>query len=167
LDHSRRAVSGFRGRADRGIRSGVFIPHGVSARPSDGELSVNKLDGCLYDAVADVLVHTELITVLNLGIFAYQHKTPLPPGPRIAVQLNLGVDGFHNFECKTNTGEVLPLVYSWKILSILRRLRVPHRGYEEILKTDAWHDDGGRASYILRCELLPIPAKRESATALP
>lgn len=38
-------------------------------------------------------------------------------------------------------------------------------GYQEIPKTDAWQDDGGTSEYILCCDLLPIPAKRMSATA--
>jgi hypothetical protein len=32
-------------------------------------------------------------------------------------------------------------------------------GYEEMRKTDAWHDDKGRADYVLVCDLLPAPAK--------
>jgi len=39
-------------------------------------------------------------------------------------------------------------------------------GYEEILRTSAWTDGGGHAEYLLRCELLDAPAKRESATSL-
>ena len=40
-------------------------------------------------------------------------------------------------------------------------------GYEEIDGTNAWEDDGGHAEYVLRCELLPVPAKITSVTALP
>jgi hypothetical protein len=99
------------------------------------------------------------------------------------VQLRLGVDAFHCFECRSKTGDVLSLVYSWKILSILRqtapfietviegrklRVRDAQRlGYEEIEKTDAWNDDGGYAEYLLRCDLLPIPTKNDSVTATP
>jgi hypothetical protein len=39
-------------------------------------------------------------------------------------------------------------------------------GYKEISRTDAWEDDDGLGKYILRCELLPIPARRVSATAI-
>ena len=38
-------------------------------------------------------------------------------------------------------------------------------GYQENAKTDAWRDDSGSAEYILSCDLLPISAKRASATA--
>jgi len=129
-------------------------------------------------------VQTDRVTVLGIGILVYGDTQPsLPEGDVVAVQLALSVDHFHNFESRSKTGDVLPLVYSWKILSILRqtapfidtvvegqkiRVRDQQRlAYEEILKTDAWNDDGGHGEYLLRCELLPIPPKRESATALP
>jgi hypothetical protein len=81
----------------------------------------------------------------------------------------------------------LPLVYSWRINSILRQTapfieagadsgRLGGRkllvrdasklGYEEIQRTDAWSDDHGSGEYILVCDLLPIPAKRVSSTAI-
>jgi hypothetical protein len=92
--------------------------------------------------------------------------------------MRLGVDPFHYFETLSKTGNVLPLVYSWKIRSIFAQTapfietvdeaREPQRlGYKEILRTDAWNDDGGHADYVLRCDLLPIPPKRESGTAMP
>jgi len=164
-----------------------WLPEGVAARASSEKVSANSLGDGLYDAVAEVLVQNDQITVLDIGILVYEHTSflyqSLPQGSRVAVQLKLGIDPFHNFYSLSKTGDVLPLVYSWKILSILRqtapfletlakgrkiRTRDPQRlGYEEILKTDAWKDDGGHAQYVLRCSLLPIPPKRESATATP
>jgi hypothetical protein len=77
-------------------------------------------------------------------------------------------------------GAEIPLVYSWRIDSIFRQTapyvevapgrwaRDPERlGYGEILQTNAWDDDGGHAEYLLSCELLPVPPKNTSATALP
>jgi hypothetical protein len=164
-----------------------WLPEGVAARASNGKVSANNLGDCLYDTVGEVRAQTDQITVLDIGILVYQQTSSqqpsLPQGPRVAVQLRLEVDPFHYFESLSKTGDVLPLVYSWKILSIFRqtapfidtvaegqkiRIRDPRRlGYEEILKTDAWNDDGGNPQYLLRCDLLPIPPKRESATALP
>jgi hypothetical protein len=164
-----------------------WLPHRVAVRPTVREVSATHLGDCLYDTVGEVLAQADEITVLDIGVLVYQHRSSqqpsLPQGPRVAVQLRLGVDPFHHFESLSKTGDVLPLVYSWKILSILkqtapfietvaegRKLRIrdtQRLGYEEILKTDAWHDDGGYAEYLLRCDLLPIPPKRESATAIP
>jgi hypothetical protein len=163
------------------------LPAGAVARATGAKVSLNNLADCLYDAAAEVVVQTDQVTVLDIGILVYEHTSflyqSLPQGSRVAVQLRLGVDPFHHFWCLSKTGDALPLVYSWKILSILRqtapfidtladgqkiRIRDPQRlGYEEILKTDAWNDDGGHAEYTLRCNLLPIPPKRESATAMP
>jgi hypothetical protein len=163
-----------------------WIPQGSIAQASSAEVSANHLDDCLYDAVAEVVVQTDQITVLDIGILVYEQtppqQPPLPQG-RVAVQLRLAVDPFFYFEILSKTGGVLPLVYSWKIMSILkqtapfietvaegRRIRIRDQqrlGYEEILKTDAWNDDGGYAEYVLGCNLLPISPKRESATARP
>jgi hypothetical protein len=164
-----------------------WIPKAVAARTSPGEISANNLGNCLYDTVAEVVLQNDRITVLDIGVLAYQHTLALQPSlpqePRLAIQLGLSVDAFSCFWTLSKTGDVLPLVYSWKILSILRqtapfietaadgrkiRFRDPQRlGYEAILKTDAWKDDGGCAEYMLRCDLLPVPPKRTSATAKP
>jgi hypothetical protein len=167
-----------------------WLPKGVFAQASGGEMSPINLGDGLYDTVAEVVLETAQVTILDIGILVYRQTTslqPLPQGPRLAVQLRLGVDPFSYFESLSKSGDVLPLVYSWKIISILRqtapfvdcgpgespigrkvRVRDPQRiGYEEILKTDAWHDDGGNAEYLLRCDLLPIAPKRTSATANP
>jgi hypothetical protein len=149
-------------------------------------VSVGNVGGCSYDAVAEVLLQTDRLTVLDIGVHVYQHasfRQLILPHPRVALPLRLGVDPFHYFECLSQINDVPPLIYSWKIRSILRQtapfidtvvegrnvqIRDPQRlGYEEIAKTDAWNDDGGYAEYLLRCELLPIPPKRTSATALP
>jgi hypothetical protein len=163
-----------------------YLPDGVAGTPSSAKVSASNLDGCLYDTVAEVRVQTADTTILDIGILVYsQFRSELvayPQGTRLTVRLSLGVDPFHCFEFINKLTGVLPLVYSWKILSIMRQtapfietapgsrhlIRDPQRlGYKEILKTDAWSDDGGHGEYLLVCELLPIPAKGTSATAIP
>jgi hypothetical protein len=154
-----------------------WIPEGSADRATTG----------LYDTVAEVIVENDKIAVIDIGVLAYQHASPKPlflrKEPRVAIQLKLCVDAVGCFETQSKNGDVLPLVYSWKIISILKqtapfietiaegrkvRIRDQQRlGYEEILKTDAWNDDGGHAEYMLRCDLLPIPPKHKSATARP
>jgi hypothetical protein len=96
------------------------------------------------------------------------------------------VDPYFYFERLSKDQEVPPLVYSRRIKSILRQCAPfievvcdsgPHSGrkvltrdvsklrYEEISRTDAWQDDNSFGEYIIRCDLLPIAAKRVSATA--
>jgi hypothetical protein len=150
-------------------------------------VSARNLDHGLYDTLAEVIVRTDEVTVLDIGVLVYQHapsqQLPFPKESRIALKLRLGVDPFNYFEVLSKNDDILPLVYSWKILSIFRqtapfidtvadgqkiRMRDPQRfGYAEIPRTDAWNDDGGYAEYVLRCELLQVPPKRDSATAMP
>jgi hypothetical protein len=96
------------------------------------------------------------------------------------------IDPFFYFERLSHDRSVPPLIYTWEIKSILRQTAPfieaiadsgPYAGsllkardrsklaFEEIARTDAWGDDGGCGEYILRCNLLPVPAKRTSATA--
>ncbi len=169
-----------------------WVAEGVPYRVSDGRISAKNLEHGLYDAVAEVLVQTDKITILDIGILVYEVPSSKQPsflkGSNVAARMRLGVDPFHYSQTLSKTGDVLPLVYSWKIRSIFAqtapfietlveagaiterkiRIRDPQRlGYKEILRTDAWKDDGGCAEYVLRCDLLPIPPKRESCTAIP
>jgi hypothetical protein len=100
--------------------------------------------------------------------------------------MDLGVDPYFYFESLSKSDGMLGLVYSWRITSVLRQTApfieiatdsnrsgkmmvrdVSKLGYEEISRTHAWQDDNSFGEYILRCDLLPIPPKRVSATALP
>lgn len=127
---------------------------------------------------------------MNVGILVYREEAvqfpDFPVGRRFRTQLEFGVDPYFYFERHSKNERVPPLIYSWRISSILRQtapfievvadsgpyagrkmvIRDPSKlGYQEIAKTDAWQDDGGTAEYILCCDLLPIAAKRVSATA--
>ncbi len=132
-----------------------WLPEGNAVRSSGAEVSATALGHALYDTVAEALVKTGRVTVLDIGILVYgDTQTPLAEGSQVAVRLAPSVDPFHYFESLSKTGDVLPLVYWWKIRSILRqtapfigsvvegqktRIRDPQRlGYQEILKTDAW-----------------------------
>jgi hypothetical protein len=163
-----------------------WLPAGGIVRTSDGEKSANSVGGALYDTTAEIVFQNAQITILDIGILVYRQAfssdTPLSAASRVEVQLRLGVDPFCYFEGPNK----IPLVYSWKILNILRQtapfieqvaeagclkgrtIRVRDErllGYEEISRTDAWHDDDGHAEYLLRCQLLPLPPKFSSATA--
>ena len=167
-----------------------WLPDGVIVRTSDGEKSANSVGGPLYDTTAEIVFQNAQITILDIGILVYRQTsssdTPLSAASRVEVQLGLGVDPFFYFEDLNKIADVPPLVYSWKILNILRQTapfieqvaeegflkgRTIHvrderlLGYEEIPRTDAWNDDDGHAEYLLRCQLLPLPPKFSSATA--
>ena len=158
-----------------------FLTHGE-------EVSALYLGEGRYQTIAEVVLQTEDITILDIGILVYRESArltkSLTQGGRFALQFGLSVDPFFYFERLSKIAGVPPLVYSWKIISILRQtaslietvaqsgalagrkvlIRDPAQlGYEEVARTDAWKDDG---EYLLRCELLSITPKRASPTAL-
>jgi hypothetical protein len=170
-----------------------WIPEDAKPVACDGEISAKKVGAYLYDTVAEVVLQTDDITILDIGILVYNESSlPLrsfpPQGTRFAIQLGLGVDPFFYFESLCNIPEIPPLIYSWKISSVLIQTKPfleietvaksnflsggkalvqdPQQfGYKEIPMTDAWHDNNGSAEYLFLCDLLPIPTKRSSATA--
>jgi hypothetical protein len=143
----------------------------------------------MYETIAEVIVQTAQITVLDIDVLLYEHTSflqpPLPQGPRLAVQLSLGVDPFSCFETLNQTGKVCRSSILGKSCRSSEKLRhlwivdigeggrklqtrdAQRLGYQEILRTDAWNDDGRHADYLLRCDLLPIPLKRTSETVRP
>jgi hypothetical protein len=137
-----------------------------------------------YNVAAKVEFNSPDITVVDFGILAFRQAAPqFKPLPEmlanqlLEIRVGLGIDPFFYFERLNKLPDVPPLIYSWKILSIQRltgpcieqevngtklSVRDPaHVGFEEILKTDAWKDDGGVANYLLHCELLPVSPRRE------
>jgi hypothetical protein len=138
-----------------------WIPDGASIVASDEAVSATHEADCLYNAVADVLLRTDDITVLDIGILIYEQTALLPAAvsemSRVSVQIGLSVDPFFYLEGLNTSPAVPPLVYSWRMSSILMQtapfiekivegrkvqFRDPQRlGYQEILRTDAW---GGR-----------------------
>ena len=159
----------------------------AESTPSNDAISATYLRDCTYDVVADLVVQTSKLAVLNMGILTYceNHSDSRFDRNmnRIRTRIHLGLDPFFYFESLAKIEGVASLVYSWRIEAILRQtapfLETPldsggkmlvrdqtKLGYEEIQQTKAWTDDGGRAEYVLRCELLEIPPKRETATAL-
>lgn len=83
----------------------------------------------------------------------------------------LEVDHFAYFETHAKREGIPPAVYPWTITGIWRQtaphildprlnayVRDPARlGYAPLEQTDAWHDDGGHAEYLLRCRLESDP----------
>jgi hypothetical protein len=144
-----------------------------------------NLGDAKYDTRAEIIVHSGEITILDIGVLAFGKSSLLrsvPKGSQVSVRLGLGVDPFFYFEDLSTRADIPPLIYSWKILSILRQtapfierhheadsliasktlVRNSHQlGYAEVIKTDAWHDDDGVAEYLLQCDRLPSVPKRE------
>src|SRR5713226_900842 len=103
-----------------------WLPEGVAARGCSEGKAINKVGDYLYDTVAEVVLQTDNITILDIGVLVYSESSSelrlaLLGEPRVAVQLGLGVDPFSYFERLSKFTGVPPLIYSWKVLSILRQ----------------------------------------------
>jgi hypothetical protein len=164
---------------------------GTAVEASNSDVSATHVRDVAYRVLAEKISQPSEITVLNIGILVYSQfasqLSDVERGAQFRADLELCLDPYHYFEYLGTTGGALPLVYSWRINSILRQTapfieagadsgRLGGRkllvrdasklGYEEIQRTDAWSDDHGSGEYILVCDLLPIPAKRVSSTAI-
>lgn len=137
---------------------------------------------------AEYLVRGEVVTlldrvwVLNCGLVSiYQDSTPpsgVAVGDMVFGRATLGIDPFSYFERLHSLVEMPPLIYTWRIDEVRMQTapfikagrgleRDPTKvGWREVEQTDAWHDDEGRATYLLVCTLLEVPPKRSSATAV-
>ena len=111
--------------------------------------------------------------MIDFGVPAYSRTEPptwVKPGLSISGLVYLGIDPFFYFEELRDEPGMPNLVREWVIRRILlettpwteltdpRGRRVLTRAdvtpmFAEVSETDAWHDDEGRAHYVLECEL--------------
>jgi hypothetical protein len=133
-----------------------------------------------YEICGRVMAIAEKAWAIDFGIGVYQDELAprgLAVGDMVRGIVNLGVDPFFYFERLHAFAGMPPLIYTWRIDGISRQtapfiqagnmlIRDPSKqGWLPLERTDAWHDDEGRASYKLDCALLDVPPKRSSATA--
>jgi hypothetical protein len=88
-------------------------------------VSVTYLVDSKYEVVAEVVLQSKELTILDIGVLIYQERgsefLALKAGTRIRTTPSLGVDPFFYFERLAKIVRVPPLIYSWKIRSILRQ----------------------------------------------
>src|SRR5215469_1147777 len=134
----------------------------------------------LYQITATVVHVGDRGCVLDFGLLAFWGTAPpdgVEVGQALAGRGTLGVDPFTYFEQLANDPQYPAMVYTWNIRTIGRETApfVVHgnawvrdeslRRRVDVRATDAWTDDNGHGDYVLRCELLPVPPKRTSASA--
>lgn len=133
----------------------------------------------LYSVVGQTCYDDDGPLVIDFGFSAFcEHpQQHFPTGTTVVGELNLGIDPFFYFERLAKLPGMLPLVYTWTIHRIqtqtapfVRSGKVLSRdksqwSWQEVARTDAWHDDGGNGSYLLECELHQVDPKFTSATA--
>jgi len=158
---------------------GFWVPDGSVAEAYSTEPRVRNSADYFYDVVARCAAQSDQATLLDIGILVYGQmalisEPAFPAGVTFRIRLGLDLGPF-----RYGIGDSGPMVYSWRIKSILRQTaplmevaprtftRNPNRpAYEEIPRTDAWRDDGGSAEYLVRCEFLAAAPKNTSVTAI-
>lgn len=106
--------------------------------------------------------------VLDAGLKLFGGNPPasMRVGQGLVGRINVGVDPFFYFETLSAIPGAPAIIYDWIIGDVLMQtapwipmaegsrslVRDPARlGWKSILATDAWRDDDGSASYLLKC----------------
>ncbi len=139
----------------------------------DPSVSVARVEGCRYDLVARVAATGDDWWVLDCGLTVASRGRP-------AAHLDVDhwVTGRTDLRVSPHAGllqvdGVPPLTHTWFVERIHRRTEPDtglgdgglavleglhggpeEPGWEEVGFTDAWHDDDGRADYVLECLLV-------------
>ena len=114
----------------------------------------------VYDVAGQLVLRTAKITVVDIGLLVFNDAVNFKiPGDSawFETRVELGIDFFVYFEELSKISGVPPLIYTWRVDSIVRL-------GQEVPRTDAWNED---SHYTLRCELMPNEPKYTSATAAP
>jgi hypothetical protein len=138
-----------------------------------GIRSAEALGEARFEITADVAYAAPDLLMLDFGLLAYSDaRAPAAEsGTWRSGIVRLEVDHFTYFETHAKREGIPPAVYAWTITGIWRQtaphILDPHQnifardpgrlGYAPLDRTDAWHDDGGRAEYLLRCRLESDP----------
>ena len=155
----------------------VYAPKGL--RPVEhGPPLAEHLGASRYRVRGLVLFTGPNVWVIGTGSFmAFQEQPPpghVRDGSWVEGEICLGIDPYFYFEYLHRLDGMPPLTYSWVMRGIVRettpwmeaknekgqtcRTRDERReSFVPIRKTDAWHDDGGDAHYVLECERLSGP----------
>ena len=143
-----------------------FYPHSLKLSESRSPLATH-LKASRYQVCAQVVYLNERVWVLDMGFLAYNQTYPLPQGAAkgswVEAEIYLGIDPFMYFEGLKSMPGMPRLTYSFLVTQILlettpwlttqtMKLRdEQNESYQEVAETNAWSDDGGDASYILKC----------------
>jgi hypothetical protein len=144
---------------------------GSLLRPSaTKETSARHLGHGVYEVCAQVLFVDADVWVIDFGLCAFWESKPpeyAKPGVWVAGELLVGIDPFFYMDYLHKVSGMPDLFYNWTIASIERNdtpwlVEVNAHGgkmlsrdqrntaWTAVARTDAWNDDEGRSSYVLR-----------------
>jgi hypothetical protein len=138
-------------------------------------------EGARYELIGQVVHVADGWWAMDVGILVFRDGEPprnVGRGSWLRGNAYIGIDPFFYFESLAHSPGAPALIYDWKIINIEMQTapfvearpgvleRDPVRlGWTEIVKTDAWHDDGGHADYLLYCKRVDsLPRRTLSAT---
>lgn len=137
--------------------------------PAASGPSIRHISESTYRVLCPIVYLAPKWWVIDIGIPVYQERMPphgVALGKWVQGDISLGIDPFFYFERLSLEPESPPLIFEWAIDAIDMqtapyvknesglRVRDPARyGWKRIAQTDAWHDDGGEATYLLHCKL--------------
>lgn len=148
----------------------AFYP--LSLKPSDSSSrSVAHMGGNRYKICAQVVFKRENLWVIDMGFLAYtgSHQfASIKEHDWIEGDGYIGVDEFDYREARHKDPSIPDITYSFKIEQIFldttpwvaRRDQSgrtvmcrseQQQSFREVAETDAWNDDDGNASYVLKC----------------
>lgn len=138
-----------------------------------GVRSAEALSEARYEITADIVFADRDLVMLDFGLLAYSdlRKSAVATGSWRSGTVLLEVDHYAYFEIHSKRTGIPPAMYDWTVTGIWRqtapyildrRMKMyvrdaAHLGYASLDRTDAWHDDGGHAEYLLRCRLEDDP----------
>ena len=138
-----------------------------------GSRALRHKSGGMHEVRGQVIRATDSNWVVDFGLRAYQDSPP-PPWAKAGVWVSglvyVGIDPFFYFERLKDEPGMPNLFQDWSVRRIFlettrwiekadatgRMVSTRDGGsptFVEASKTDAWHDDGGNAHYVLECEL--------------
>lgn len=133
--------------------------------------SWNLISEFEYHVTAKVLYRSKATWVIDFGLMAYQEfKDPtFAKGDWIEGTLSVGIDPYFYASYLKDEAGIPWIKYKFRIDEILlnttpwlendrMRYRDESRiSFESVEKTNAWNDDNGHGSYILKCVVIEPP----------
>lgn len=135
--------------------------------PAPAEPTIFHVANATYRVACPIVHLAPDWWVVDIGLPIY-HSGAAPRGAALGRwlqgEISLGIDPFFYFERLAKAPDSPALIFDWSVDAIdiqtapfiekapgLMARDPARRGWRQIARTDAWHDDGGNAEYLLHC----------------
>jgi len=142
-----------------------FYPHSELKRSKPGERAFVSAGPSEYQVVAEVIYRSPKAVVVDFGLMVYRETENFEYAERdwFDGKLNIGIDPFFYSSYLKDEPGIPWIKYKFRIDEILLDTtpwiqdgRMQYRdesriSFRSVSKTNAWEDDDGNGSYILKC----------------